>query len=103
MPRGNGTGPMGRGPLTGRGVGYCAGTGRPGYESQGSGRISGQGRGFFTRGRGQGGFRGRRCFSPYVGQGPVFDAEGDKQGLENRAEALRRELEAVERLLARRS
>ncbi|NLJ30985.1 MAG: DUF5320 domain-containing protein [Clostridiales bacterium] len=25
MPRGNGTGPMGMGPMTGRGFGYCAG------------------------------------------------------------------------------
>lgn len=23
MPRGNGTGPLGRGPMTGRGMGYC--------------------------------------------------------------------------------
>lgn len=28
MPRGDGTGPMGKGPMTGRGAGYC-GTGQP--------------------------------------------------------------------------
>lgn len=30
MPRGDRTGPMGAGPMTGRGVGYCAGFGMPG-------------------------------------------------------------------------
>jgi hypothetical protein len=31
MPFGDGTGPMGLGPMTGRGAGYCAGFGRPGF------------------------------------------------------------------------
>jgi len=31
MPRGDGTGPMGLGPMTGRGAGYCAGSGVPGF------------------------------------------------------------------------
>ena len=31
MPFGDGTGPRGFGPMTGRGVGYCAGFGRPGF------------------------------------------------------------------------
>ena len=31
MPRGDGTGPAGLGPMTGRGLGYCAGYSRPGY------------------------------------------------------------------------
>lgn len=30
MPGGNRTGPMGAGPMTGRGAGFCAGSGRPG-------------------------------------------------------------------------
>ncbi len=34
MPRGDGTGPMGMGPLTGRGVGFCAGYRTPGYANQ---------------------------------------------------------------------
>ena len=33
MPFGDGTGPMGMGPLTGRGVGYCPGFGRPGFNN----------------------------------------------------------------------
>ncbi|AGB19582.1 hypothetical protein Thert_00368 [Thermoanaerobacterium thermosaccharolyticum] len=31
MPRGNGRGPMGFGPMTGRGMGYCACYNVPGY------------------------------------------------------------------------
>ncbi|MBN2852549.1 MAG: DUF5320 domain-containing protein [Clostridia bacterium] len=31
MPRGDGTGPNGMGPLTGRKIGYCAGFNSPGY------------------------------------------------------------------------
>jgi hypothetical protein len=31
MPGGDGTGPMGWGPRSGRGAGYCAGYNRPGY------------------------------------------------------------------------
>ncbi|HHY81012.1 MAG TPA: DUF5320 domain-containing protein, partial [Thermoanaerobacter sp.] len=30
MPRGDGTGPMGLGPRTGRGLGYCSGYNVPG-------------------------------------------------------------------------
>jgi uncharacterized protein DUF5320 len=31
MPGGDGTGPMGMGPMTGRAAGYCAGNGAPGF------------------------------------------------------------------------
>ncbi len=31
MPRGDRTGPMGAGPMTGRGAGWCAGYDRPGF------------------------------------------------------------------------
>ncbi len=55
MPRGDGTGPAGMGPMTGRGAGYCAGFNRPGYANPGV-----TGGGGFGRGRGAGGGRGRR-------------------------------------------
>ena len=32
MPGGDGTGPLGRGSMTGRGFGFCAGFPQPGYE-----------------------------------------------------------------------
>ena len=55
MPRGDRTGPMGMGPMTGRGAGYCAGYQVPGYANPVSGRGSGLG---FGRGRGMGFGRG---------------------------------------------
>lgn len=50
MPFGDRTGPMGAGPMTGRGAGYCGGSPVPGYMNRGFG-----GGGF---GRGRGGGRG---------------------------------------------
>lgn len=37
MPRGDGTGPMGLGPMTGRRAGFCAGYGVPGYSNWATG------------------------------------------------------------------
>jgi hypothetical protein len=55
MPKGDGTGPWGEGPKTGKQFGYCAGYPEPGYiipgRRGGSGRGMGLGRGF-GRGRG---------------------------------------------------
>ena len=79
MPGGDGTGPMGMGPMTGRAAGYCAGYAVPGFMNPIPGRGMGWGRGMgfgrgFGRGRGMGrgrGFgrgRGRRwrAFSPWA-------------------------------------
>ena len=46
MPRGDGTGPMGFGPMTGRAAGYCAGYPVPGFMNPDFGR--GFGRGYRT-------------------------------------------------------
>lgn len=48
MPRGDRTGPMGLGPMTGRAAGYCAGFGVPGYMNPVGGRLGlgGGGRGW---------------------------------------------------------
>lgn len=59
MPRGDRTGPMGMGPMTGRAAGYCAGFPGPGYVDAGPGWGYGRGwgRGFgrgFGRGLGRG-------------------------------------------------
>lgn len=56
MPGGDGTGPMGMGAMTGRGLGYCAGYAQPGFAT-GPGRGFGYGFGF---GGGRGWGRGRR-------------------------------------------
>ena len=59
MPAGDGRGPMGAGPMTGRGAGFCSGYDTPGYANYGRG-FYGYGRG----GRGAGmGWRNR----PYPG------------------------------------
>ncbi len=47
MPRGDRTGPMGMGPMTGRGGGYCTGSGRPAFNQGGWGS-------FFSNGPGLG-------------------------------------------------
>ena len=50
MPRGDGTGPAGMGPMTGRAAGFCAGYPVPGYMNPVGGR------GYGGRGRGGGGW-----------------------------------------------
>jgi len=56
MPRGDGSGPMGMGPMTGRAAGYCAGYSVPGFMNP----VGGRGFGGFGFGRGfRGGGRGR--------------------------------------------
>jgi len=53
MPRGDGTGPAGMGPMTGRAAGFCAGYPVPGFMNPVGGR------GYWGRGRGGGWGRGR--------------------------------------------
>lgn len=77
MPFGDGTGPMGRGPMTGRGAGFCAGAGRPGFANPLPGRCLAVGRGYayaqpyagygyaaWPRGGGRGRGRGRYWMYP---------------------------------------
>ena len=56
MPGGDGTGPGGMGPMTGRAAGFCASYSVPGYANPVGGRGMGMG---FGRGRGGGFGRGR--------------------------------------------
>jgi hypothetical protein len=68
MPFGDGTGPVGQGPKTGRGAGYCAGNGMPGYANpvprRGFRGRGGRGRGF----AGRGGRRGWRLWYYATGE-----------------------------------
>lgn len=57
MPGGDRTGPVARGPMTGRGAGFCTGYGVPGYANSGygagacwTGRGSGRRNRFFSTG-----------------------------------------------------
>ena len=119
MPWGDRTGPWGRGPMTGRGAGYCAGYDMPGninpdVPGYGRGRGFGPGRGM-GRGFGRGmcwgrGFRRRFWREPYPDPyyrpepiyhpyyGPEFkepDPEEEKTYLKNLAEALEKEIKAI--------
>ncbi len=97
MPRGDGTGPAGLGPMTGRAAGYCAGYGMPGYMSPMQGRGWGMGRGW-GGGRGWGRGRGwRHWYYPMGAPGaplvsdvapyyPLPSAEQEVQALKAQAE-----------------
>lgn len=106
MPAGNGTGPMGMGPMTGRGAGYCAGYGMPGYMNPAFGGGMGFGRGF-GRGRGRGwrnmfyatGLPGYARFGAGAFAPTAPDPALEKQALKNQAEALRSEMEAIRKRL----
>ncbi|HPC58826.1 MAG: DUF5320 domain-containing protein [Kiritimatiellae bacterium] len=75
MPRGDRTGPMGAGPMTGRAAGYCTGSAAPGFAGGGWGRGFGYGRGF-GRGGGFGRGFGRGWGWPAVGAAaPAADQE----------------------------
>lgn len=63
---GDKTGPEGRGPLTGRGAGFCAGFPTPGYMNSGRGRGLGRGRGF-GKGFGRYGVQSRYSSGPAPG------------------------------------
>jgi len=65
MPRGDGTGPMGFGPMTGRAAGYCAGYGVPGFMNPIPGAGIGMGAMPYA------GY-GAPMGSPYVGYGAAM-------------------------------
>ena len=98
MAGGDKRGPRGMGPMTGRGLGYCAGNERPGFAPGrfGNGGGRGPGRGFgrgFGRGRGQG-------FGRFQ-QGPAFEAqEGFATSLADEVVRLKEQLKALETRLA---
>ncbi len=92
MPRGDRTGPLGMGPMTGWGRGFCSGNRAAGFRGFGYGR----GLGAFGRGRGMGPGRG---FGPgywWTAPGPVPQAD-ELSSLKDEGQRLRDALEAVER------
>jgi len=100
MPGGDGTGPAGMGPMTGRGAGYCAGYPVPGAANP----VSGRGYGFgFGRGFGFGfrGGRGGRWAGPYA---PPHAAAPTRQqeleALQGEAKYLEDALEGIKKRLA---
>ena len=104
MPAGDGTGPAGLGPMTGRGAGYCAGFEMPGYVNPWPGGGWGMGRGWGRGGgwgRGRGWGRGwRRGYYPMgvVGAPPAYGAAPYYAPLsaEQEAQALKAQAEHYE-------
>jgi hypothetical protein len=111
MPFGDGTGPQGFGPRTGRGAGFCSGFGMTGPVNPATG-----GAGFgFGRGGGLGYFgRGRGCRNWYRATGlprwaragygypyaPSFAAEDETKFLREEAEFLRKQLEEIQKRIS---
>ncbi len=102
MPGFDGSGPVGQGPMTGRGLGYC----NTSYRGVGYGRGIGFGRGFgrgfglgFGRGRGFGFGRGMGYWGYGYSQ-PVPSLEAERAYLEDRAAYLEEELASIKNGLA---
>lgn len=113
MPRGDRTGPLGTGAMSGRAAGFCAGFQTAGYAHPAA--VCGAG---MRLGRGGGGWggpaaggRGWRCRSwttgrmgrmPYGGYAPApqpLNPELEKEFLRNRSQLLQSELEVVNKRL----
>ena len=101
MPGLDGTGPMGQGPMTGGGRGYCA------VPLTGAGRLSGR-RSFYGRGGGRG-FRNcfyltglpgwmrvQRGMQAFGGFGWAVSKEDEVTMLKNQADFLKEQLEDVQ-------
>ena len=102
MPFGDGTGPYGRGQLTGRGMGFCAGYDAPGYINTGFGFRRGMGRGFFSRGGFGRGFRARWFWRlPIRSTAPIgpLSKEEEKKLLEDELREIELEKQEIEKRL----
>ena len=96
MPRGDGTGPMGMGAMTGRGLGLCSGVNAPLYgRGFGRGCQRGFGRGF---GRGLGAGFGRGLgYGAYAGK--YYGLTAPKESLQAQKEQLQLALAAIDKQL----
>jgi hypothetical protein len=105
MPGFDGSGPLGEGPMTGGGFGYCGSgrrpryalRGRPVYGRFGAGRGPGFGRGrWFGRGAGPGYWSSWRSY----GQPLVLDPKAELAELQQEANDLRAYLKELEARIA---
>ena len=115
MPRGDGTGPAGMGPMTGKAAGFCAGYSVPGYANpvggRGMGMGWGRGRGFgrgFGWGRAGYGFPaygaavnpdayGGAPFTPTVAPQQELDSlKGQAEYLEDALDGIKKRIEELE-------
>ncbi len=97
MPFGDRTGPLGQGPRTGRGLGYCAGYDTPGYTKPGPGFGRGLGRGrrrFWAGPR-----RAWQALPEYPTRAVELTPEDEKRILKSELETLEAEKKAIEKRL----
>ena len=92
MPRGDRTGPEGRGPMTGRRMGLCAGYNIPGFENQRFGRGQGIRRGLGFRQR----YQNESTYQPVKYKEPtkeelLKELESQKADLEKTINELKKE------------
>jgi hypothetical protein len=104
MPQGDKTGPMGMGPMTGRGDGICKGNDSPGYTSAGGGRFGGSGRMGGGFGGGRRGYRNMFNATGLPGwmrfNGNAVTSQEDEIGLlKSQADFLKRSLDTVNKRL----
>jgi hypothetical protein len=114
MPKGDRTGPMGAGAMSGRAKGFCSGFDMPGYAhpmgaggaGMRAGRRRGGGSGPTAGGRGwcyrpfAASRMGRMNFGGYRSVLQPVNPELDKESLRNRSQVLQSELDAVNSRLA---
>jgi hypothetical protein len=100
MPRGDGTGPAGMGPMTGRAAGYCAGYAVPGFMNPYGGRMGG---GFgWGRGRWRAGYQAPRFlgapYPPYP-SAPMYSAEQEKEALQDQVKYFEEQISSLQKRL----
>ena len=105
----DGTGPGGRGPLTGRGAGYCAVYSVPGYQINAVPRPGMGGAAFFRNGRG---YRNRyntigltrwkrgSTTTPTTPAQPAITREQHLEALKKQVEYLKKEMERITRQIS---
>ncbi len=87
MPRGDGTGPLGLGPMSGRGAGFCAGYNMSGFANRGCGSGLGAGRRAGIHAAGGGMRRGMSAVS----------AEEERKTLRRQLDVLQERLDTLEK------
>ena len=99
MPGGDGTGPLGMGARTGRGMGFCNGYNNPGFTGRGFGRG-------FRRGFGRGlGLRRAQVYSQVVQptkdeerkalEDDIKELDQEKKVLEQQIESIKKRIEEI--------
>lgn len=86
MPRNDGTGPMGNGPMTGWGSGFCADVNRP---------VVGRGRRFMGRGLGCGSGRGMRYGLRSSYSSASMSPQDEISFLKNQTDYIKNEMDSI--------